>query len=166
MNERPSLSIGIEEEYQIVDPRTRELHPSITEFIEAEELLNRGQASKPELKPELHQSMVRYAHVHPRAPDSGPMREVLGFPLPGPLVQELEALDLLTHPTPSRTQVLLVETNPNLSQTALSKHLGGAANFQHESFDNLRDLRVDVLLQDELNHPSLAWINPRLRLAN
>ena len=27
----------------------------------------------------------------------------------------------------------------------------------------LRDLQVDLLLQDELNHPSLAWVNARLR---
>lgn len=58
MNTRPSLSIGIEEEYQIVDPQTRELHPSITEFIKAEELLDQKERSAPELKPELHQSMV------------------------------------------------------------------------------------------------------------
>ena len=34
MTPRPSLSIGIEEEYQIVDPETRELRSYITEFID------------------------------------------------------------------------------------------------------------------------------------
>ena len=34
MTPRPSLSIGIEEEYQIVDPQTRELRSYITEFID------------------------------------------------------------------------------------------------------------------------------------
>jgi carboxylate-amine ligase len=33
MTARPSLSIGIEEEYQIIDPETRELRSYITEFI-------------------------------------------------------------------------------------------------------------------------------------
>jgi carboxylate-amine ligase len=48
----PSLTIGIEEEYQIIDPRTRELQSYITEIL-GEESLRMG-----EIKPELHQSIV------------------------------------------------------------------------------------------------------------
>jgi carboxylate-amine ligase len=48
----PSLTLGIEEEYQIVDPRTRELRSYITEILEGDHLLLE------EVKPELHQSMV------------------------------------------------------------------------------------------------------------
>ena len=55
---RPSLTIGIEEEYQIVDPESRELYPSITEFIADNELSRNTKKDIPELKPELHQSMV------------------------------------------------------------------------------------------------------------
>ncbi len=54
MTPRPSLSIGIEEEYQIVDPETRELRSYITEFIENGKLV----MMEYELKPELHQAMV------------------------------------------------------------------------------------------------------------
>ena len=54
MTPRPSLSIGIEEEYQIVDPETRELRSYITEFIENGKLV----MMECELKPELHQAMV------------------------------------------------------------------------------------------------------------
>ena len=54
MTPRPSLSIGIEEEYQIVDPETRELRSYITEFIDNGKLV----LMECELKPELHQSMV------------------------------------------------------------------------------------------------------------
>ena len=54
MIERPSLTIGIEEEYQIVDPETRELRSYITEFIEGDTMA----MAELELKPELHQSMV------------------------------------------------------------------------------------------------------------
>ncbi|MEZ4714509.1 MAG: carboxylate-amine ligase [Caldilineaceae bacterium] len=54
MIKRPSLSIGIEEEYQIVDPETRALRSYITEFIEGNKLI----MVERELKPELHQSMV------------------------------------------------------------------------------------------------------------
>ncbi|MDE0180600.1 MAG: glycosyltransferase family 4 protein [Caldilineaceae bacterium] len=36
-------------------------------------------------------------------------------------------------------------------------------NFSARLYRRLRDLRVDVLLQDELNHPSLALLNRRLR---
>lgn len=36
-------------------------------------------------------------------------------------------------------------------------------NLSPDLYRCLRDARVDVLLQDELNHPSLVWINRRLR---
>lgn len=49
----PSLTIGIEEEYQIIDPDTRELRSYITEILEEGRLVLREQ-----VKPELHQSIV------------------------------------------------------------------------------------------------------------
>jgi carboxylate-amine ligase len=49
----PSLTIGIEEEYQIIDPETRELRSYITQMLEQGRLVLREQ-----IKPELHQSMV------------------------------------------------------------------------------------------------------------
>src|SRR5690606_20594507 len=48
----PSLTIGIEEEYQIVDPQTRELKSYITEILQEDSVV------LGEIKPELHQSMV------------------------------------------------------------------------------------------------------------
>src|SRR3989337_1852333 len=51
--ERPSLTIGIEEEYQIVDPDTRELRAYITELLEAGKIILAEQ-----VKAELHQSIV------------------------------------------------------------------------------------------------------------
>ena len=48
----PSFSLGIEEEYQIVDPVTRELRSYITEILAGDQLL------LAHVKPELHQSMV------------------------------------------------------------------------------------------------------------
>ena len=48
----PSLTLGIEEEYQIIDPETRELRSYITEILSGDHLL------MGEVKPELHQSMV------------------------------------------------------------------------------------------------------------
>jgi glutamate---cysteine ligase / carboxylate-amine ligase len=48
----PSLTLGIEEEYQIIDPRTRELRSYITEILDGDHLVLE------EIKPELHQSMV------------------------------------------------------------------------------------------------------------
>ena len=53
MPERPSFSIGIEEEYQIIDPETRELKSYITELLEAGKMTLREQ-----VKAELHQSIV------------------------------------------------------------------------------------------------------------
>ena len=49
----PSLTIGIEEEYQIIDPETRELRSYITQLLEHDKLQLREQ-----VKAELHQSMV------------------------------------------------------------------------------------------------------------
>jgi carboxylate-amine ligase len=48
----PSLTLGIEEEYQIIDPETRELRSYITEILEDDHLV------LGEIKPELHQSIV------------------------------------------------------------------------------------------------------------
>ncbi len=48
----PSLTLGIEEEYQIIDPRTRELRSYITEILQEDHLV------LGEVKPELHQSIV------------------------------------------------------------------------------------------------------------
>ncbi|HEX2450860.1 MAG TPA: YbdK family carboxylate-amine ligase, partial [Gemmatimonadales bacterium] len=48
----PSLTIGIEEEYQIIDPATRELRSYITEILKEDSVVIG------EVKPELHQSMV------------------------------------------------------------------------------------------------------------
>jgi carboxylate-amine ligase len=48
----PSLTIGIEEEYQIIDPETRELRSYITQMLAEDHVILR------EIKPEMHQSMV------------------------------------------------------------------------------------------------------------
>ena len=49
----PSLTIGIEEEYQIIDPQTGELKSYITQILEDGKLI-----LKEQIKAELHQSMV------------------------------------------------------------------------------------------------------------
>ena len=49
----PALTIGIEEEYQIVDPRTRELRSYICQLLDAGKVILREQ-----VKAEMHQSMV------------------------------------------------------------------------------------------------------------
>jgi glutamate---cysteine ligase / carboxylate-amine ligase len=49
----PSLTIGIEEEYQIIDPQTGELKSYITKILEDGKVMLREQ-----IKAELHQSMV------------------------------------------------------------------------------------------------------------
>ncbi len=49
----PTLTIGIEEEYQIIDPKTGELKSYITQILEDGKLL-----LKEQIKAELHQSMV------------------------------------------------------------------------------------------------------------
>src|ERR1043166_1501150 len=58
----PSLTIGIEEEYQIIDPATRELRSYSTEILKDESLV------LGEVKPELHQSMVEVGTKVCRSP--------------------------------------------------------------------------------------------------
>ena len=54
MSIQPTFTIGIEEEYQIIDPQTRELKSFITQLLEAGKMTLFEQY----LKPELHQSIV------------------------------------------------------------------------------------------------------------
>ncbi|MBT8489026.1 MAG: carboxylate-amine ligase [Gemmatimonadetes bacterium] len=49
----PSLTLGIEEEYQVVDPESGELSSYITQILDAE-----GQITVEGVKPELHQSVI------------------------------------------------------------------------------------------------------------
>jgi glutamate---cysteine ligase / carboxylate-amine ligase len=58
----PSLTLGIEEEYQIIDPSTRELRSYITEILQGDHVILE------EIKPELHQSMVEIGSKVCRTP--------------------------------------------------------------------------------------------------
>ena len=61
MMKSPSLTVGIEEEYQIIDPETRELKSFITQFMELKEgamEVKKGELKTGEVKAELHASMV------------------------------------------------------------------------------------------------------------
>jgi carboxylate-amine ligase len=59
----PSLTIGIEEEYQIIDPDSRELRSYITQILEDSKLV-----LKEQVKAELHQSMVEVGTEVCRSP--------------------------------------------------------------------------------------------------
>jgi len=50
----PPMTLGVEEEYQIIDPETRNLHSYISEFLSQDE----QRSKKLDLKPELMQSQV------------------------------------------------------------------------------------------------------------
>ncbi len=58
----PSLTLGIEEEYQIIDPHTRELRSYITEILDGDHLILE------QVKPELHQSIVEVGTTVCRTP--------------------------------------------------------------------------------------------------
>ncbi|HEX3867296.1 MAG TPA: carboxylate-amine ligase [Gemmatimonadaceae bacterium] len=58
----PSLTLGIEEEYQIIDPASRELTSYITEILTGDHMI------LDEVKPELHQSMVEIGSRVCRSP--------------------------------------------------------------------------------------------------
>ncbi|MGH9366048.1 MAG: YbdK family carboxylate-amine ligase, partial [Thermoanaerobaculia bacterium] len=53
MTERPAFTLGVEEEFQIIDPETRELRSHV------QELLEQGKrVLKERVKPEMHQSVI------------------------------------------------------------------------------------------------------------
>ncbi|MBL8695610.1 MAG: carboxylate-amine ligase [Planctomycetes bacterium] len=56
MSSEPAFSIGIEEEFQVVDPETRQLRSHIEQIFD-----QGGKVLKERLKPELHQSVVELA---------------------------------------------------------------------------------------------------------
>ncbi|HVH09299.1 MAG TPA: carboxylate-amine ligase [Gemmatimonadales bacterium] len=58
----PSLTLGVEEEYQIVDPETRELKSYITQILKEDHLV------LAQVKPELHQSIVEVGTVVCKTP--------------------------------------------------------------------------------------------------
>jgi carboxylate-amine ligase len=53
MPERPAFTLGVEEEFQIIDPETRELRSHVQELLEEGKL-----SLKERVKPEMHQSVV------------------------------------------------------------------------------------------------------------
>ena len=60
----PSLTLGIEEEYQIIDPETRELKSYITEILSGDSMM------VAELKPELHHLRRTEPELSIRSPRS------------------------------------------------------------------------------------------------
>lgn len=81
-----------------------------------------------------HVKMLRYAHVKTR-PHGG--REILGFALPDHLVDDLGHLDLLALTDKPAPRVLVVESNPNVQQEALRRHLAGlGATVAHQQYSN------------------------------
>ncbi len=53
MTERPAFTLGVEEEFQIIDPETRELRSHVQELLEEGK-----RVLKERVKPEMHQSVI------------------------------------------------------------------------------------------------------------
>ncbi|HWZ87119.1 MAG TPA: glutamate-cysteine ligase family protein, partial [Thermoanaerobaculia bacterium] len=51
--ETPAFTLGVEEEFQIIDPDTRELRSHVQEILEEGRLV-----LKERVKPEMHQSVI------------------------------------------------------------------------------------------------------------
>ncbi|MBI3193229.1 MAG: carboxylate-amine ligase [Ignavibacteriae bacterium] len=58
MGKEHVFTLGIEEEFQIVDPKTRELRSHINEILEEGKIILQEQAKQDQLKPEMHQSII------------------------------------------------------------------------------------------------------------
>jgi len=121
----PELTLGIEEEYQIIDPETRELRSYITEILQPD-----GTMSVEEIKPELHQSVVEVGSAPCNTP-ADLRQEVIRLRR---MVVDLAAKSDLkiaaaaTHPFSSwQTQEI----------TPLERYLGVAADLQDLARKNL-----------------------------
>jgi glutamate---cysteine ligase / carboxylate-amine ligase len=90
----PSLTLGIEEEYQIIDPVTRELRSYITEILGEESLL------LGEVKPELHQSIVEVGSrvCHTPAELGEELRRLRGMVIGLAAKKDLRVVAAGTHP--------------------------------------------------------------------
>jgi glutamate---cysteine ligase / carboxylate-amine ligase len=53
MTDRPAFTLGVEEEFQIIDPETRELRSHVQQILEEGKLI-----LKERVKPEMHQSVI------------------------------------------------------------------------------------------------------------
>jgi glutamate---cysteine ligase / carboxylate-amine ligase len=90
----PSLTIGIEEEYQIIDPKTRELRSYITEILQEDDVILR------EVKPELHQSIVEIGTTVCQTPGeaAAELRRLRGIVLGLAKKKDLRIAAAGTHP--------------------------------------------------------------------
>lgn len=133
----PSLTLGVEEEYQIVDPRTGELRSFITEILDAE-----GHITVANVKPELHQSVVEVGSSVCATP-AEIRREIVGMRR---AVRELAAEDGL--------EILAAGTHPFSSWveqeiTPLERYLGFQEDLQDLARRNLIfGLHVHVGIED------------------
>jgi pimeloyl-ACP methyl ester carboxylesterase len=87
----------------------------------------------------VHEEMLGFAHVIPKAPPRGrpAMKERLGFPMPEALERDVAALDLLADSAAPAPRALVVESHVIVRQAPLVEVLRGqgvAVQFEH--FDN------------------------------
>lgn len=120
----PTFKIGIEEEYQIIDTKTRELKSYISQILEQGQLIF-GQG----LKPELHQSMLEI--VTPVCSDISEARQQL---------------------TLLRKQVIQLAAKNNLSLIAAGSHPFSSWETQKiATFERYLGVKEDMrLLADQL----------------
>jgi len=133
----PSLTLGIEEEYQVVDPETGELSSYITQILDTE-----GRITVEGVKPELHQSVIEVGSSICRTPAEirGEVLRLRGA------VSELAASDGL--------RILAAGTHPFSSWidqriTPLERYLGVEQDLQDLARKNLIfGMHVHVGIED------------------
>ena len=125
-----------------------------------------GQTYLEELE-KLHATMLRSAHVLPRAPQ-GQKRagtEILGFPAPETQLSGLKGIDLFAvSPAPAQ-RVLIVDSQVDPSARKLGDHLseqGASARYEHLPDRQLWQWEEDVE-RIQAPHRSLQWIDEAYR---
>jgi len=83
-----------------------------------------------------HENMMGYAHVIPK-PEAGTPPEVLGFPFPDSLANEIGFIDLLTTEKKVARRTLVIESNDAVAQRPLCDVLSRAGSLvAHQEFSN------------------------------
>lgn len=162
----PPLTLGVEEEYQIVDPKTRDLHAYISELIAQDE----QNESKLNLKPEFMQSQVEVGS-HPCRNIQEVRQELVrlrGSVCDMAAKNDLAIVAASTHPFAKWNEQAITEGNrykellddmQGVARRLLIFGMHVHVGFGHKEHPELRDLMIEIMNQSRYFIPHLLALS-------
>ncbi|MDJ0753226.1 MAG: carboxylate-amine ligase [Ardenticatenaceae bacterium] len=162
----PPLTLGVEEEYQIVDPKTRNLHAYISELIAQDE----ENETKVNLKPEFMQSQVEVGS-HPCRNIKEVRQELVrlrGSVCDMAAKNDLAIVAASTHPFAKWNEQAITEGNrykellDDMQGVARSLLIFGMhvhVGFGHKEHPELRELMIEIMNQSRYFIPHLLALS-------